>query len=471
MKKLATLLLAAGMVVAASAPAQAVDVKAGGFYMFSFETRSQGFEGDNKEMTRQRMRLDLSFTASENLKGFTQFQLGSDKWGDYGTGDKHGRYNVQTRQAYIDWTVPASPIKVRMGRSTFGLPTEAFGNNAVMDAAWGGRDGIIVTAPVADWLTLTAFWNRASANGEELDASDNTDVFGLSAAMKFNGFSVTPYVAYAAYDDANNIGSNQVGDWERVYGVKIADSKNPPYIVTPETGAIENTEKIDGTKELVEEANAYWIGATAALTAFDPFTLKVSAAYGEKTFEGEADNNYGERKGWEVQAKASYKLGFGTPVLGAWYGSGDDADEKFLRAGWMPSVNGRFLATSTWHDGAYGLGGGVGTNNICGTWGVQAGIEGISFLSGLTHDVKVTYIQGTNNEEMTKKTGFDLDAYQYMTTADSAVELFFGSTYQIYKNLAVNLELAYIINDFGADKYKAADEDDWRAGLTFNYKF
>ena len=470
MKKLVTLLAAPGMVVAASAPAQAVDVKADGFYMFTFEGRSVADQ--NEECTRQRMRLGLTITASENLKGYTQFQIGSDKWGQYSK-DKHGNINVQARQVYADWTVPGTSVKVRMGRSTFGLPTEAFGNNAVMDASWGGRDGIIVTAPVADWATLTAFWNRAMTDGEETDQSNNTDVFGLTAALKFNGFSVTPYVAYAAYDDANGTGTNQVGDWEREFTTEKVAAEGATYKLDPETGAIKPsaTKEKAITKEINGEANAYWIGFTSTLTAFDPFTVKLSAAYGEKTFEGAMDDKFGDRKGWEVQAKASYKLGFGTPVLGAWYGSGDDADEKMLRAGWLPSVNGRFLSTSTFHDGAYGLGGNISTNNIAGTWGVQAGIEGMSFLSGLTHDVKVSYIQGTNNEAMTNIAGFDLDAYNYLTTADSVVELYFGSTYQIYKNLAANLELAYLINDFGAEAYKAAEEDDWRVALTFNYKF
>ncbi|MBQ9104732.1 MAG: porin, partial [Mailhella sp.] len=129
MKKLATLLLAAGMVVAASAPASAADIKVGGFHAFTFETGNTGFKGANDEEFLQRTRLNLTIAASENLKGFVEFQMGTDKWGDYygkhsklgdGTGDKHGRYNVQTRQAYVDWTIPATPVKVRMGRSCFG---------------------------------------------------------------------------------------------------------------------------------------------------------------------------------------------------------------------------------------------------------------------------------------------------------------------------------------------------------------
>ncbi len=478
MKKLATLLLAAGMVVASSAPASAADIKVGGFHQFTFETGNTGFQGANDEEVLQRTRLSLAIAASENLKGFIEFQMGTNKWGDYNGGvaggsnnSKNGRYDVQTRQAYVDWTIPATNVKVRMGRSCFGLPAEAFGNNSVMDAGWGGRDGVIVTAPVADWLNLTATWARAFSDGNNVDESNNADVFALAAALKFNGFAVTPYVAYASIDDGafDGRGVDTVGD-------------SSQYLTMTEAGK-------GKLATIAADSNAYWFGATATLSAFDPFTLKISAAYGKQEYEGEGFDMYGtraeERDGWNVQAKASYKLGFGTPVLGAWYGSGDDSDAKFLREGWMPSVNGRFLATQDFHDGAWGLGGGAATNNICGTWGVQAGIEDMSFLSDLSHSFKITWIQGTNDDALFKGmkathsikevSGYD-GPHTYMTTEDSVIEFALSNTYKIYKNFAANLELAYIINDFDEDLYsvdgkKMYDEDDWRISLGFKYTF
>ncbi len=56
MKKLATLLLAAGMVVAASAPASAVDVKMDGEYMFSFISGERFGAADNFDRAGQRLR-------------------------------------------------------------------------------------------------------------------------------------------------------------------------------------------------------------------------------------------------------------------------------------------------------------------------------------------------------------------------------------------------------------------------------
>ena len=444
MKKLATLLLAAGMVVAANAPASAADIKIDGYQMFSFERHNSGFDNANAgETTAQRTRLGLKITASENLSGYVQFQMGTDSWGDYSGGNKHGRYNVQTRLSYVDWKLPATSIKVRMGRQTVGLPNEPFGGNAVMGANWGGRDGIAVQAPVADWLGINAFWVRAAATGtgEDADQDNNTDVFGLAAPLKFDGAAVTPWIAYAAFDHGNTIDRG------------VADTEN--------------------VKLAPADADLYWAGASATISAFDPFTLKLAAAYGTASYK---DFDEEDRDGWYVQAKASYKLAFGTPVLGAWYGSGDDKDPDNAGEGWIPMINGYFTPTTTFYNGGYGLGNDMALENIGGTWGLQAGIEGVSFITDLTHDFTVTWIQGTNHKD-NAAANLELDAkalaaYKYLTTEDSVVEFDFNTTYNIYKNLQANLEIAYLINDFGSDYRDAGyDDDDWRVALSFLYKF
>ena len=431
MKKLATLLLAAGMVVASTAPANAVDVKVDGRYRFSYSTGETGFKGENNEMVQQRLRLGLTFTASENLAGYVQFQDGKDVWGTaQNTHGKHG--NFVTRQAFIDWKVPATPVKVRMGRHALGLPADAFGNNAILCSGWGVRDGIVVSSPVTNWLDVTAMWSRighhavkTEAGFEAVDRTDNNDFFALVANLKFDGVSGSVYGAYAALDASD------------------------PKVMGAATDA----------NFTVAEGDAYWLGFTSTFSFFDPFTLKFSAAYGEFNSN---DKTVDDQDGWNVQAKASYALPFGTPVLGAWYFSGNDKDGEGL----MPSLGGYFVPTRTYHDAANGLNGGLAKYLPSGNWGVQTGIEGMSFLTDLSHDVLVTYMQGTNDED------WDGNNYEYLSEKDSLVSLDFISTYKIYKNLAAHLELSYIISDFNADAKKDGfKEDDWRAELTFDFKF
>ena len=450
MKKLVTLLAAAGMVVASTAPASAADVKLDGFYRYSFQSASTGFQGQDLQRNMQRFRLGLTITASENLSGYTQFQVGTT---DFGTSAKHGKTDVQSRQYYIDWQVPAAPVKVRMGRQALGLPADAFGGNNFLGAGWGPRDGVVVTAKAADWLGVTALWARAAentnnattiggSNNKDVDTGNSLDVFGLAANLKFDGFTVSPWAAYAlmgeGLDDHNGY----------------------------------NNSDIAGANDF-DDSKTYAFGATATVTAFDPFKLVVSASYANREYDA---SSLDDRKGWSAEAKASYKLGFGTPVVAAWYASGDDADDAF-RNGWMPGINSYSSPTGTFFDASTSLDAGVDRYTTLGTWGVQLGIEDMSFLSGLTHAATVTWIQGTNNAEAVMAYGDgDAAGAAYMSTGDSVVELALTTDYKIYKNLTACLELAYLINEFdNSSDMKAArgefDEDDWRAGLTFTYKF
>ena len=446
MKKLVTLLAAAGMVASSVAPASAADVKLDGFYRYTFQTASTGFNGANQEVAQQRMRLGLTITASENLSGYTQFQIGTT---DFGSSPKHGKADVQARQYYIDWQVPGAPVKVRMGRQALGLPADAFGGNNFLGAGWGPRDGVVVTAKAADWLGVTALWTRAAteldakdtdyhnALSADVDTNNTIDVFGLAANLKFNGFSVAPWVAYAA------MGEGLAGH----NGFNNSDTEGANDVYASDT---------------------YAFGATATVTAFDPFKLVVSGAYATREYDADVE----DRDGYSFEAKASYKLGFGTPIVAAWYTSGDDKGDDY-RNGWMPGINSYSSPTNTFFDGGTALTLGVDRYSTLGTWGVQLGIEDMSFVSGLTHAATVTWIQGTNHSA--NANAEDAAAYNYMTTEDAVVELALTSDYKIYKNLTATLELAYLISDFEEDLYSKTEykngEDDWRAGLTFTYKF
>ena len=458
MKKLATLLLAAGMIVAASAPASAVDVKMNGEYVFTFISGQRIDSADNYDRAGQRLRLGMTFTASENLSGYVQMQAGiGAETTDYDWGTtNNAKTNLGIRQAYIDWLIPQTTVTIRMGKQLVGLPEDAFGKNAIMHPGLNSRDGVVLSTPVTDWLDVTALWVRAGYNNEWTDdqgtdvtyddvvydydndtsRANKSDVFAVSAAMKFDGFSITPYAVYGSIDDG----------------------ANKPY---PNN---------DGG--FAGSGDAYWFGVTSAMNYFDPFVLKLSGAYGGVAYDA---SRLFDRSGWYVQAKASYRTAYGTPVLGAWYGSGDDSDSKAIHQNWIPSVGGRFHPTFNFAPGEYGLFDPQSTahHSIAGTWGIQAGIEDVSFLADLTHAFTVTMFRGTNSSKWADAE----NPIAYMTSSDTVVEFNLSSTYQIYKNLAANLELAYLINEFDkADHSSFARKNDmgddaWSAALTFAYKF
>ena len=97
-------------------------------------------------------------------------------------------------------------------------------------------------------------------------------------------------------------------------------------------------------------------------------------------------------------------------------------------------------------------------------------MNGMSFIDGLTHDFSVTYFAGTNN----KNNGSYGEGYDYLTSEDSAVEFNLLSSHEMYKNLTVALELAYVIEDFDTSASRGRSgkfENDWRTALLFQYGF
>ena len=430
MKKLITLALAAAFVASSYAPASAVEVQMDGRYQFQFQSASIGFKGDNKDAAAQRLRVGMTFTANENLSGYFQMQAGTSQWGD---GPSGGAFNVESgsafdvRQAYIDWTVPSTDIKVRMGLQSISLPGFVTLSPVMDDLIKGG---ITVDVPVCDNFGLTGFWNRPYDTGYDVK-SNQLDVFGLVGKASFDGLTVAPWIVYGSKDE----------------------------------GAISD----DFQRNLVKDAkgNVVIAGVSAEWAPFDPFTFAVDTAYGAAMY---STNGVRNQEGWYAAAKASYALDFGTPAIMGWFASGDNKGDQ-MYSGQLPAFYGDFNGTAMFFDNAFGpLGGNRYT--VGGTWGVGAQLNGVSFVEGLSHDFSVTYISGTNSKYNAENSVTNDDHYSYLTTEDSLVEFGFLSTYKIYKNLTAALDLSYIVEDFDT-KHRSVKsfENDWAANLCFEFRF
>lgn len=460
MKKLVTLLLAAGLVFSAANSASAVEVKTSGTMDFAFDwtqnigTNFQDYDdaGFNQKHfgAVQRFRLGLEFVMSENLSATYQAQVGTFTWGgptsanalggnnSEGTGGVLGSRsaNIVTRLAYLDWMVPNTSVKVRMGQQSVALPSFTFGSPVLDDTA----TGVVVAAPLTDNFGLTGMWLRGASgfrrgavdNENRLD--DNMDVFGLIGDVKGDGFQVQPWVSFAT------VGKNS--------SFAFADN-----------------------------ATAWWAGISGELTMFDPFRLTADFIYNRVDVDHSKND---DSDGWYAALGAEYKTAYGTPALKGWYASGDDKDHALHddKGGSVWELSGGFNATSTFYDGAFGLGKHIGVTSPNGSWGISAQWNDISFVENLSHALSVTYVQGTNN-----KHNLIAPDDGYLTTKDSLVEIDFNTTYNIYQNLATVLELGYIFENFdgknaannGFDGLTAGDKakfsNAWRASLNFQYTF
>lgn len=126
MKRIATLLLAAGLVFGVATGASAIDFKAKGQWIMSFDYgQNGGFTGGNgmtgfngksggryanedEFEAKQRIRLQLDAVASEALSGTVFFEMGDTTWGSNNSGGALGADGriVEVKNAYIDWIVP-----------------------------------------------------------------------------------------------------------------------------------------------------------------------------------------------------------------------------------------------------------------------------------------------------------------------------------------------------------------------------
>ena len=184
MKKLMTLALAAGMLLGAATGASAIDFKAKGQWLMGFAAGDGSFvshtnqKGESKKAVdqddafsaMQRLRLQLDAVASEALSGTVYFEIGDTTWGQNSSGGALGADQkiVELKNAYIDWMVPNTDLKFRMGIQNIAMPNVA-GGSAVLD---DDVAGIVANYQFNENVGLTAFWARPfNDNWRNVDGS------------------------------------------------------------------------------------------------------------------------------------------------------------------------------------------------------------------------------------------------------------------------------------------------------------
>ena len=499
MKKLMTLALAAAMMLGAATGASAIDFKAKGQWIMSFDygmhgdfakskaNRNSGYKnsttGNEDEFeARQRVRLQLDAVASEALSGTVFFEIGDQVWGNSETGGALGADGkvVELKRAYIDWMVPQTDLKVRMGIQGLALPSFTTNASQIFD---DDVAAVSLNYQFNENVGLTAFWARpyndnggysSRWDGKNYGQNymDNMDMFAVLLPLTFDGVKVTPWVMYGM----------------RGENVEVRGEMQPYPVVANDT-AVGNTHKAYGSM--------FWAGLPISLTLWDPLNVELDINYGYVESMGRYDalryndltSRMGstEREGWLVKALVEYKMDWGTPGIFGWYASGDDGNVK-NGSERMPTISGCGNFMSFMGDGNYGWSsdGSLYDRNLtyAGTWGVGLRIHDMSFVEDLKHSFRVAYWGGTNSPKMAKYAkdswGWNTSGWDgpYLTTNDGLLEFNLVNSYQIYENLEANLELGYIVNMMDDDTWKRSyrndsykKQDAWKAQLIFAYSF
>ena len=497
MKKLMTLALAAAMMLGAATGASAIDFKAKGQWIMSFDYGMHGNFGESKAKNnsgfgkhedefeaRQRVRLQLDAVASEALSGTVFFEIGDQIWGQDSTGGALGADGkvVELKRAYIDWMVPQTDLKVRMGIQGLALPSFTTNASQIFD---DDVAAVSLNYQFNENVGLTAFWARpyndnggykSQWSGKDYDNyMDNMDMFAVLLPLSFDGVKVTPWVMYAAmgpgmFDNAKDPGNA----WGRASAGMQSGFK--------------------GTDWNDSYGNAFWAGVTGEVTYWDPFRIAWDVNYGSASYEDQKMN----REGWLASLLLEYKLDWGTPGLYGWYGSGDDSNPK-NGSERMPvvSANGNNgFSNFAFNGNPYIAREGVLGTNMTGTWGIGARLKDVSFLEDLKHTLRVNFMGGTNAPKMAKyvsRTSFKVPATvaqygtsydpMYLTTDDNALEIGLTNTYKMYDNFTVMLDASYValwLEDsrsvWGKNPGRGALGGDgvydaWNVNLSFVYSF
>lgn len=496
MKRFITLILAAGLVLSAAAGAKAVDFKASGYWDFALDWHRSSFDKNNTSdrfSGIQRLRTQIDVIASENLKGVLFFEIGKTNWGNGDQGGALGTdgYSVKVRYSYIDWVVPDTDLKFRIGLQPYLLPNFVAGS-PILD---GDGAGVTAAYEFNDNVGLTLFWLRAENNNSDgvefrghtfRDSQNDTlDVIGLTVPVQGEGFKITPWGMYSFVGNRSLIDENNNGD--------IRDLRAGLLPVLPGTivtNAYE-TNKSDG--------HAWWAGIGAELTMFEPLRIGIEGAYGSVDMGkisgaftprgGLAGNERSidiKRDGWYAAAIAEYQMDVITPGLLFWYASGDD-DNPYNGSERMPYLDPTWEATPFGFEGARFDDDAVLGNSLSGTWGVSARIKNLTFIENLSHMLQFSYIRGTNDKNLPARAGMTsaTDFYNdsngpvglvYMTTKDWATELDFNTEFRMYQDLSFLLEAGWIRLDldegvWGSDIVNGTEKNAYKVALNLRYTF
>lgn len=474
------MVLIAGMLALAPLPARAVEYKYTGEWLFGLGALNSGFitkrngqrtqaATDDKFAATQRLRTWFTAAMSENLSGTINIELGDTVWGSarsYAGGGALGTdgSNVKLRQAYLDWFVPNTSLKFRMGIQDMALPNTAGGSPIL---ASDGVPGIIANYRINDHVSITGMWMRAYNdiydNGRgDVGTRDSYDLFMLSVPFERDGVKVVPWLAGGA------VGQNVVkyGDYPRgLRGTDVYTNLMPHTLAWGEINGNVSNAPLNSRPY----SGLFFAGLPISMVR-DGWNYELDLNYGGFQGLGRYDINDFQsgrtvradtrRQGWMVKGLVEYTFDWGTPGILGWYASGDDGN---VRNGSerMPAIGPCNFFTSfigdDWLAGV--LMSGINQSydlqlTYAGLWGAGVQVRDVTGpWDNLQHTLRVVYFGGTNSPSMIPYLS-SLDSgeskVRYLTTKDYLVEFNLDSVLKLYDNFALVFELAYIFN--GVDK-------------------
>ena len=350
--------------------------------------------GEDRFEAKNRVRLQLDAAVSDALSGSVYFEIGGATWGRARSGGALGADGqiVKIKHSYLDWNLPGTGLKARMGLQRIFLPDFVTDASQVFDADVAG---ISVAAPLTEHLSLTAFWARAfndnwaAPDGGQSGWLDNADFFGLLLPVTYEDIRLTPGRCWERSARTRSATATDGSTAATAKGATASACPRPP-IASMAARAAWPTPRPSGRASPARSrrpGRCVWPGArpgAASPQGMPPL----------------------DRHGWYASALAEYALDWGTPGIYGWYSSGDDGDPA-NGSERMPTIEANnegtnsvagFGTLGTWTLGRDTLLG----STLVGTWGLGLRVCDISFFENLSHTIHLNYYQGTNSAGMAR---------------------------------------------------------------------
>ena len=197
MKKALMIFAATFVAIAVAMPAlAAVEFQYGGVFRTRWITSNNLNDGssdvqDNNNMFDQRLRLYLTFKASENLKVVWKAEIGNVTWGSF----KGGRMgaddvNVKTKNAYVQFNIPNTPTTAIIGIQGISLLNSWLVDDDFSAAAFVTKiDNFTIT------LAYIAGQNYPDSTGNETESyysstKDNVDDYAFAVTYDQKGMPI-----------------------------------------------------------------------------------------------------------------------------------------------------------------------------------------------------------------------------------------------------------------------------------------
>lgn len=526
MKAVSSIAAAVLLVLAVGTSARAVDFRTAGWWWMAFDyayggsfmkkdrdgrnlagSRQQGVHApmDNFE-SWQRLMFKLDAAVSENLQGTLMLEAGDQFWGHGPTGGALGTDGVvvEVKNAYVDWNLPGTDLRLRMGLQGLALPGFSFESNVLIDDV----AAVVASYRFSNTVEATAFWARpyndnfTGINGRGTPGfMDNMDLFALVLPLHFTDVNITPWAMAAG------MGPNVLALSRNPLPTAPPDSviTNPAVVNTqaPQewgqftSGMLPAAFSARNEKFNNAYAFAWWAGLTGEVKSFAPWRIAWDANYGGLS----GNREYLDRSGWIANLLIEYVTDWGIPGIYGWYSSGDDGDvhNGSERMPFISQVNvgGDTVSTFGFRASPWVNNEGILGGNTVGFRGVGARIRDVSFLDGLRHTIRLNLFGGTNDPKMASyimgrratdggrtvfrsRTDFNSNYGVYLTRADTGLEFNLDSQYKIYENLTMLVEAGYIhlwLNE-GAWGRRGGDvgntlnyQDAFKVSVGFQYAF